>query len=135
MDRRMGPPQWADLGIYLQTVMLLATEQGLGTCAQEYWRSAPSPCAHFWPCRPERLLFAGLALGWPDEGAAINQWRSERDPFAAWGRCGGLTEAPSQPMVSRLGMASTPSAISRLRRRSTACPCSAGSRHAARPGR
>ena len=90
VDERMGLPQWADLGIYLQTVMLLATEQGLGTCAQEYWAFRSQPVRAFLALPPERLLFAGLALGWPDEGAAINQWRSERDPFEAWGEMRGF---------------------------------------------
>jgi nitroreductase len=35
IDRRMGPPQWSDLGMYLQTVMLLFQEEGVDTCAQE----------------------------------------------------------------------------------------------------
>ena len=33
----MGPPQWSDLGMFLQTFMLLAAEAGLDTCAQEAW--------------------------------------------------------------------------------------------------
>ena len=37
VDRQMGLPQWSDLGMFLQTFMLLAVEQGLATCAQEYW--------------------------------------------------------------------------------------------------
>jgi nitroreductase len=32
IDRSMGPPQWSDLGGYIQTVMLLAREHGLHTC-------------------------------------------------------------------------------------------------------
>ena len=35
VDRQMGPPQWSDLGMFLQTFMLLAQEHGLDTCAQE----------------------------------------------------------------------------------------------------
>ena len=31
VDRQMGPPQWSDLGMFLQTFMLLAQEQGVGT--------------------------------------------------------------------------------------------------------
>ncbi|MEX2518228.1 MAG: nitroreductase family protein, partial [Paracoccaceae bacterium] len=34
-DRTMGPPQWADTGMFLQSVMLAAREEGLHTCAQE----------------------------------------------------------------------------------------------------
>ncbi|RYF71302.1 MAG: nitroreductase, partial [Comamonadaceae bacterium] len=37
LDRRMGPPQWADCGMYLQTVMLLLREEGLDSCPQECW--------------------------------------------------------------------------------------------------
>ena len=37
VDRQMGPPQWSDLGMFLQTFMLLAQEVGLDTCAQEAW--------------------------------------------------------------------------------------------------
>ena len=29
LDRRMGPPQWSDLGMYLENVMLLLREEGL----------------------------------------------------------------------------------------------------------
>ena len=37
VDKQMGPPQWSDLGMFLQTFMLLAKEAGLDTCAQEAW--------------------------------------------------------------------------------------------------
>ena len=37
VDKQMGPPQWSDLGMFLQTFMLLAQESGLDTCAQEAW--------------------------------------------------------------------------------------------------
>lgn len=90
VDRRMGPPQWADLGIYLQTVMLLATEQGLDTCAQEFWAFRSQPVARFLDLPPERMLFAGIALGWRDESAPINQWRTERDPFESWAEMRGF---------------------------------------------
>ena len=31
IDRGMGPPQWSDLGMFLQTFMLLAQESGIDT--------------------------------------------------------------------------------------------------------
>ncbi len=34
--RIMGPPQWSDVGMWLQTVMLLLREEGLDSCAQEF---------------------------------------------------------------------------------------------------
>ena len=37
IDRGMGRPQWADLGMYLQTVMLLLRAEGLHSCPQMAW--------------------------------------------------------------------------------------------------
>jgi hypothetical protein len=34
IDRDLGRPQWADLGMYLQTVMLLLRAEGLHSCPQ-----------------------------------------------------------------------------------------------------
>ena len=34
IDRDMGRPQWADVGMYLQTVMLLLRAEGLHSCTQ-----------------------------------------------------------------------------------------------------
>jgi nitroreductase len=84
LDRRLGPPQWSDVGMYMQTVMLLAVERGLATCAQEYWARYPQAVASFLGLPDELRLFSGMALGYADEPAPINQWRSRRDPFEAW---------------------------------------------------
>ena len=35
VERNMGSAQWSDLGMFLQTLMLLAIEAGLDTCPQE----------------------------------------------------------------------------------------------------
>ena len=37
IDRDLGPAQWADLGMYLQTVMLLLRAEGLHSCPQMAW--------------------------------------------------------------------------------------------------
>ena len=39
IDRDLGPPQWADVGMYLQTVMLLLRAEGLHSCPQMAWSS------------------------------------------------------------------------------------------------
>ena len=39
IDRDMGLPQWADVGRYLQTVMLLLRAEGLHSCLQMAWSS------------------------------------------------------------------------------------------------
>ena len=42
VDRVMGPPQWSDLGMFLQTAMLLFQERGVDTCPQEAWSRWPT---------------------------------------------------------------------------------------------
>lgn len=81
IDQRMGPPQWADLGCYLQNVLLLAVEAGLATCPQEYWAFCSEPVKAFLGLPADGTLFAGIALGYADEAAPINQMRTPRAPF------------------------------------------------------
>ncbi len=85
LDRTMGPPQWADCGMFLQSVMLLAREHGLHTCAQESWAQWYATIARHIDPPEELLLFCGLALGYMDEQAPVNRLRTERagiDEFA-----------------------------------------------------
>jgi nitroreductase len=87
LDRTMGPPQWSDLGMHVQSVMLLARGYGLHSCAQEAWTYWHKTLSRFLDLPPELMLFCGMALGYADETAPINQWRSPRvavDEFATF---------------------------------------------------
>jgi len=79
IDRSMGPPQWADLGGFIQTVMLLARGHGLHCCAQEAWTHWHKTLPPFLGLPPEFMVFCGMALGLADETAPINSWRSSRE--------------------------------------------------------
>lgn len=78
IDRRMGPPQWSDLGMFLQTFMLLAEEAGLATCAQEYWGIHHQTVQDFVGAPEELMLFTGMALGYADNTAKVNELQSQR---------------------------------------------------------
>ena len=78
LDRSLGPPQWSDLGMYMQTVMLLAREHGLHTCAQEIWSLVPGTVGRFLEVPPNLMLFSGMALGYADLSHPINTLRTER---------------------------------------------------------
>jgi nitroreductase len=84
LDRKLGLPQWADLGMYMQTVMLLAVAEGLATCPQEYWARYPQTVARFVGMPDDHMLFSGMALGYADDDAPINGWRTRRDPLDVW---------------------------------------------------
>jgi nitroreductase len=90
LDRKVGPPQWSDVGMYMQTFMLLAVEQGLATCAQEFWARYPKTVAKFIGLPDDHMLFSGMALGYADESQPINQWRTRRDPLDVWGELRGF---------------------------------------------
>ncbi len=86
VDRQMGPPQWSDLGMFLQTFMLLAKEAGLDTCAQEAWSIKNDSVSSFVNADKDDLLFCGMSIGYKDNDAPINSLKSERRPIDAWAK-------------------------------------------------
>lgn len=84
VDRQMGPPQWSDLGMFLQTFMLLAEEAGLGTCAQESWAMREQAVTEFVGAPDELRIFCAIAVGYEDTAHPINNFRSPRLPLADW---------------------------------------------------
>ena len=87
IDRGMGHGQWAHLGMFMQSIALVATARGLGTCMQESWAMVrKSLHAHF-ALPDNEVIYCGMALGHPDRDAAVNTLRSARadvDEFAAF---------------------------------------------------
>ena len=85
IDRIMGPPQWSDVGGFIQNIMLLARAHGLHSCAAGSLdllaQDASRPSSGL---PPEHILFCGIALGYADEAAPINRWRAEREPVDAF---------------------------------------------------
>ncbi len=84
VDRQMGLPQWSDLGMFLQTFMLLAVERGLATCSQEYWSVRHGAIRSFVGAPDNEMLFCGMAIGHPDPSAVVNTLRSARMPVDQW---------------------------------------------------
>ncbi|WP_353229247.1 nitroreductase [Novosphingobium sp.] len=79
--RTMGPPQWSDIGMWLQTVMLLLREAGLDSCAQEAWAIYQAQIRTVVPIPDDHIFFCGLAIGHRDPAAAINTFAVERAPL------------------------------------------------------
>ena len=84
IDKDMGPPQWSDLGMFLQTFMLLAKEAGLDTCPQEAWSMKQQSVSSFLGSHPEDILFCGMSIGYMNPNAEINKLKSERSPIDNW---------------------------------------------------
>ena len=89
-DMQQG--QFVDLGMYMQNVMLLARERGLHTCAQEAWSQFYATTRRVLRIPDGEMIFCGLALGYADDAAPINSWRSTRDGIASFARLDGFED-------------------------------------------
>jgi nitroreductase len=78
-ERFMGAPQWSDVGMWLQTVMLLLREEGLDSCAQE-WMSLYARLIkqEIGVADETHILFCGLAIGHRDPDAPVNIFERAR---------------------------------------------------------
>jgi len=81
IDRAMGQNQWAHLGMFMQTIMLLAVEEGLHSCPQEAWSTFHQTVAECIGLPDEQMLYCGMAIGHADLEHPVNQWRTERAPL------------------------------------------------------
>jgi nitroreductase len=88
--KTMGPPQWSDLGMYLQTLMLLLREEGLDSCPQECWAIYSATIRDFLKTPEDRMLFTGMAIGFKDEADPANAARAARAPLADFATFRGI---------------------------------------------
>jgi len=86
----IGVSQWADLGIWLQTVMLLMTEEGLATCPQAAWAHGGGVVRAALGIPADHVLYCGLAVGYADPDSPVNALRTSRAPLADSARFVGL---------------------------------------------
>jgi nitroreductase len=79
IDRDMGPAQWADVGMYLQTIMLLLRAEGLHSCPQKAWSVYHRTVAEVVSPAAGLMLFCGMSIGFEDTTA--NYVRIDRAPL------------------------------------------------------
>lgn len=77
----MGPPQWSDIGMWLQTIMLLLREEGLDSCAQEAWAAYSPQVREMVAIPDDHTFFCGMAIGYRDADAPVNQFDVKRAPL------------------------------------------------------
>ncbi|WP_116970561.1 nitroreductase [Blastomonas sp. UPD001] len=84
IERGMGHGQWAHLGMFMQSLMLMATERGLATCPQEAWVRFRGQLHGYFQLNADELVYCGMALGYAADHP-VNAMRSDRaevDEFA-----------------------------------------------------
>jgi len=75
------------MGMFIQNIMLAARGHGLESCPQAALAEYPDIVRSHLTITDEQLLICGIALGYSDTTAAVNQYRTEResgDSFTSW---------------------------------------------------
>jgi len=87
LDRRLAKGSWIDIGIFIQNIMLAAEAEGLATCPQASLAEYPDIVRDTLGIDNDWALACGIALGYPDKSAAVNGYRTPREPveaFTSW---------------------------------------------------
>ncbi len=80
--RFMKEAQWSDVGMWLQTIMLLLREEGLDSCPQEYMGLYARLIKDFLGVSDEtHIFFCGIAIGWRDASLPVNNFERPRVPL------------------------------------------------------
>lgn len=82
-DRRFDLYAALDVGCWLESVLLLATAEGVATCAQASLAVYPAIARSLLPIPDEVKIFFGIGLGYEDPEAKANACRTTREPLEA----------------------------------------------------
>lgn len=93
IDRSMEQGQWADVGMFLQSILLLAHERGLATCPQAAWAAMHETVRAHLALPAEFIVFCGVSLGFADAAHPINGLVTERASFEEIAELRGFTDA------------------------------------------
>ena len=81
LDKVMGRGSMLDYGMFLQNIMLAARAAGLHTCPQAAWNMFDSIVLPHVGAGESEMLVCSMALGYADEAALINTFRTVREPL------------------------------------------------------
>ncbi|WP_407965957.1 nitroreductase [Bartonella sp. C271] len=81
MDQDMEIGSWLDLGMFMQTIMLVARGFGLDTCPQAAFADYHKQLCALLSVPSEQRLICGMALGYRDSNAPENNFETEREPI------------------------------------------------------
>jgi len=86
MDGIMQTGSFLDYGLFLQSVMLMAVEEGLATCPQAALGEYPAIVKAKLGYPDDSILMCGMALGYEDKEALVNSYRTPREEVETFTR-------------------------------------------------
>jgi nitroreductase len=78
MEKYLNIMGAVDMGIYAQTLTLLMSEKGIGSCFQGALGQFPDPVRTFLNIPDDRGILFGMSFGYADEKAVVNRTRTDR---------------------------------------------------------
>ena len=86
MRPEMETGSFMDYGMFLQSLMLTAVEEGLATCPQAALGEYPDIVKQALDYPEDYSVLCGMALGYEDTGAAVNSYRTPREEVSGFTR-------------------------------------------------
>ncbi|MGB3666315.1 MAG: nitroreductase family protein [Bermanella sp.] len=82
MKKDFSPAIAVDVGMYAQTLMLLMTSHGIGSCAQASTAYYPDIVREFFELDNDMGILFGISFGYEDKTVDANQTRTTRAPLS-----------------------------------------------------
>ncbi len=86
LDKVMATGSFMDYGMFLQSLMLMAVQEGLATCPQAALSDYPEVVRNALGYDDNYHVVCGMALGYEDAQAAINTYRTPREAIEVFTR-------------------------------------------------
>jgi len=86
MDGHMQTGSFIDYGMFLQSIMLAAVEQGLATCPQASLGEYPGIIKTTLDYPADDILLCGMSLGYEDKAGLVNSYRTPREDVDSFTR-------------------------------------------------
>jgi nitroreductase len=84
IDRVLGRGSLMDYGMFLENVMVAARARGLHTCPQAAWNGFARIILPHVRAGENEMLVCGMSLGYADQQALVNTFRTPREPAASF---------------------------------------------------
>ncbi len=82
MPETMHRANALDVGIFVQSIMLLMAERGIASCPQGALASYPEPVREIAEIPEGNAILCGMSFGYEDPEAKANEVRMDREPLA-----------------------------------------------------
>jgi nitroreductase len=84
IDKDLDAMSFLDIGMFIQSLMLVAKARGLDTCAQGAWNNYWTATRRVLNVPDDEYIVCGVSLGYEDKTSPVNTLVSEREPLESF---------------------------------------------------